>query len=225
MQPAVLKMDSVSKEYIQGETKIKILKNITAQFQQGQRYALSGISGSGKSTCMHILAGLEHPTTGSVFFNGQNITHMQQGQRDQFLNTSVGLVFQEPYLIDSLSVLQNVMLKGLIAGQMADACRPRALELLATIGLADKADVAPPTLSGGQQQRVAILRALFNNPQFLIADEPTGNLDSQSAHAVMDLLLDCNKKLSMGLIIMSHDATVIERMTHRFVLQDGVLQG
>jgi ABC-type lipoprotein export system ATPase subunit len=225
MEPAVLKIDAVSKEYIQGETKIKILKNITAQFQQGQRYALSGISGSGKSTCMHILAGLDTPTTGAVFFNDQNIAHMQQEQRDQFLNTAVGLVFQEPYLIDSLSVLHNVMLKGLIAGQAMAACTQRALELLATIGLADKADVAPPTLSGGQQQRVAILRALFNNPQFLIADEPTGNLDSQSAHEVMDLLLACSNNFGMGLIIISHDAAVIERMTHRFVLQDGVLQG
>jgi lipoprotein-releasing system ATP-binding protein len=221
---SVIETFNVTKQYIQGSALLEILKGITARFEQGERYAITGVSGAGKSTFLHILAGLDAPTAGSVLFNGEDINAVTSAKRSQFLNESLGLIFQSPYLIDELSVVENVALKGLIANQTYDEAIQRAHELLKIIGLSQKAESLPATLSGGQQQRIAILRALFNKPPFLLADEPTGNLDERTGKDIVDFLIDCQKQWHMGIIVSSHDPYVAQKMEHKLQLHDGLLR-
>ncbi len=213
----------ITKAFVQGETTQHVLAGISQSFERGSTYAITGVSGTGKSTFLHVLAGLDEPTSGAVFYNANNIAHVSLGQRSAFLNKSIGLVFQLPYLLREFTVVENVMMPGLIAGESREQCRLRALELLDKVGIPEKADAAPTTLSGGQQQRVAIARALFHEPDFLLADEPTGNLDIQTGKAIVDVLRECQSQWGMGMIISSHDAYVADSMEKVFRLHDGVL--
>jgi lipoprotein-releasing system ATP-binding protein len=212
----------ISQKFTQGKEEIIVLNNIDSIFMQEKNYAITGISGSGKSTFMHILAGLDKPCAGNVFFNNTAINELAADQLSLFLNKSIGLVFQSPHLIRELSVIENIMLPGMIGGQSKSDCEKRAEQLLAKVSLFDKKDQKPGELSGGQQQRVAIARALFNEPAFLIADEPTGNLDFATGTAIIDLLLSC-RQWGMGLIISSHDTYVAEKMDEIYVLSEGKL--
>jgi len=223
MNIAELTAHGIKKQFKQGGTNLEVLKGIDAQFQQGFSYAITGPSGSGKSTLVHLLAGLDTPSEGAVFFNNQNIAHFTEQQREQFLNKSLGLIFQLPYLIAELTVIENVMLKGMLATYDKDAAHQRALSLLQSVGLESKAYEAPASLSGGQQQRVAIARALFNKPAFLIADEPTGNVDVQTGNAILDLLLTSQAEWGMSIIISTHDAYVAQRMDTVLHIRDGLL--
>jgi ABC-type lipoprotein export system ATPase subunit len=224
MNNATLRAQALGKNFVQGSLPLEVLKNLSVDFHQTSSYAITGASGAGKSTLLHILAGLEQPTYGNVFFNDHNLAKMSDLQRTSFCNKSIGLVFQLPYLINELSVVENVMIKGLIAGNQLDECRHKAYALLASIGLQDKANTIPSKLSGGQQQRVAIMRALFNEPTFLLADEPTGNLDEKSGNALIDFLLECHQIYKMGLIISSHDAYVTHKMHTVLELHDRMLR-
>lgn len=213
---------NITKSYTTNEQTNIVLDGVTYTFKSATSYAIMGVSGTGKSTLMHILAGVDVPTTGQVLFDDTDLAQFTPRERETFLNKMIGLVFQEPYLIKELSVIENVMLKGLIAGQPLSALQPRALDLLHSIGLADKAYDRPLTLSGGQQQRVAVLRAFFNKPIFLLADEPTGNLDQENAQLVLELL-EQGKQWGMGLIISSHDPMVAKRMQVHVRLEHGIL--
>ncbi len=213
----------ISQKFTQGKEEIIVLNNIDSIFMQEKNYAITGISGSGKSTFIHILAGLDKPCAGNVFFNNIAINELPANKLSLFLNKSIGLVFQSPHLIRELSVIENIILPGMIAGKDKNDCEKRAHELLQKVGLFDKKDQKPGELSGGQQQRVAIARALFNEPAFLIADEPTGNLDLATGTTIIDLLLSCHQEWGMGLIISSHDAYVAERMDEIYVLSEGKL--
>lgn len=221
--PAQLRAEHVSKSFMQGLIATEILTDITVLFAQRHTYAITGASGSGKSTLLYLLAGLEVPTRGHVYFNNESIDLLSAPARSHLLNQSLGLVFQLPYLIAELSVVQNVMLKGIIAGEPLDACEEKAHTLLARVGLGAKAASNPSSLSGGQQQRVAIVRALFNEPAFLLADEPTGNLDEHTGRGVIDFLLECQSQWGMGMIISSHDAYVAQAMQTVLQLHDGRL--
>lgn len=223
MNPLSITLSGVTKTYQQGTSFISVLNNIDAKFVQGDTYAITGSSGSGKSTLLHIIAGLETHDHGTVIIRDQNgIATFAKDYTNQH-TSRLGIVFQQPHLINELSVLENIMLKGLIAGQSVPLCQKRALEMLDTVGLIDKAHVMPSTLSGGQQQRIAILRALFNQPAMLLADEPTGNLDTQTGKAIIDFLLSCQRTWNMGLIICSHDEHVIQKMRHRLILKNSAL--
>lgn len=223
MQKAVLAVENLHKTFINGTNKFAILRGITVSFDQGSRYAITGVSGSGKSTFIHLLAGLDNPTAGTVSFNGQNLATASQGEKDHFLQHSIGLVFQLPYLIGELSVAENVMVRGLVAGMSLSECKKRALELLEAVGLADKALSRPLSLSGGQQQRVALARAIFCKPAFLIADEPTGSLDEHTGMDIVELLLTCQREWGMGIIVSSHDTYVALRMGTVYQLHDGMM--
>lgn len=223
MMYAQFVVDKVTKYFQQGDTCIKVLDTIDITFMQNGSYVITGLSGSGKSTFVHLLAGLDTPSTGSIRFNDKIVHLLSQEERTEFLNRSIGLVFQQPYLIKELSVIENVMLPGLIAGKDHLDVKNRARELLNGVGIEHKMASKPGELSGGQQQRVAIARALMNKPAFLIADEPTGNLDSITGKDIIDLLLLCADKEKMGLIISSHDAYVARAMGEIYELKEGKL--
>ncbi len=220
----MLRAQGVKKTFSSTQGDFEVLKGVDHSFESGATYAISGASGTGKSTLLHILAGLIRPSAGTVFINEQNMALFNEAQREQFLNERIGLLFQMPYLIKELTVLENVMTKGLIAGQHIDACKQEALSLLNQMGLIDKIDEKPPVLSGGQQQRVALARALFGKPSFLLADEPTGNLDPQTGKAIVDLLLQSQKEWGMGIVVSTHDAYVAQSMQHQFELVGGLLK-
>lgn len=223
MGNSLLHVENLHKTYVSGQQTLNVLKDVTVDFKQGSGYAIVGVSGSGKSTLMHLLAGLDKPTSGSVFFNNTDITTLNPAEKDVFLQQSIGLVFQLPYLIKELSVLENIMLRGYIMGLEPEECKTRALELLDAVGIADKALSNPLSLSGGQQQRVALARALFSKPAFLIADEPTGSLDAYTAQGIVQLVLNCQREWGMGVIISTHDAFVAQNMETVYQLNDGTL--
>lgn len=201
----------------------EVIKNVSVTFSIGTSYALVGSSGTGKSTLLHMLAGLDRPSVGAVLLDRCDIYSLSSKDQSKLLNQRIGLVFQNPYLIYELSVIENIMMPGLIAGQRYAACAVKAKALLVRIGLQDKAFACPALLSGGQQQRVAIARALFNEPDFLLADEPTGNLDEKTGKCIIDFLRECQQEWHMGMIISSHDAYVAQSMDHVYCLKDGQL--
>ncbi len=223
MNKVQLKVDHVSKHFMQGDKQIEVLRDISVLFENNTTYAIMGVSGTGKSTFMHILAGLDTPSIGKVFFDNTNLSVLSEKERALFFNKSVGLLFQLPYLIRELSVIENVALPGLIAGNNQSTCLKRAQELLSVVGLTDKQDAKPSSLSGGQQQRVALARALFNRPAFLLADEPTGNLDIKTGKDMVALLLKCHTQWGMGIIVSTHDAYVAENMQKIYQIKNGRL--
>lgn len=222
-QPLTISLISVEKKFIQGTQISHVLRGLSVSFVQGHTYALMGVSGTGKSTLLHIIAGLDTPSSGHVSYGKDHEITSGPDKESLLLRDYLGLVFQFPALIYELSVQENVMIKGLLAGKKGPELYTRARELLELVGLADKKDQAPSTLSGGEQQRVAIAQALFNKPAFLIADEPTAQVDEKTRDQIMDLLMHLQKEWCMGLIIASHDVTVVQRMETVFEVHDGFL--
>jgi ABC-type lipoprotein export system ATPase subunit len=224
MNFSTLTAKNLHKSFVQGGKKLQVLKGINVSFERGMSYAIRGVSGSGKSTLMHLLGGLDVPSKGAVFYDKQNIFKLRSTKKELFLNRLVGFVFQFHYLIKELNVLQNIALIGLIKKDSPAICEKRAMELLASIGLKDIAKTYPTQLSGGQLQRVAILRAIFNKPSFLLADEPTGDLDENNASVIVDLISRCQKDWGMGVVMCTHDKAVYERMENILTLHDGLLE-
>ena len=224
MQTAFLSLKGVKKAFPEGNREIAVLQDITVSFEQGKTYAISGVSGTGKSTLMYLMAGLDQPTSGSVYFNKKSVNSMTPCEHEHFLQRDVGLLFQQPYLLKELSVIENLILAASIAGTSESLVKERAEHLLSQVGLSDKKNAQPGALSGGQQARLALARALINRPAFLIADEPTGNLDEKTGKEIISLLLTLQKEWGMGLIISTHDEYVAEKMQHRYRLHDGHLE-
>ena len=172
---------------------------------------------------MFLLAGLEKPTSGNVIYNNQDITLFSDAQQNNFRQNEIGLIFQSPHLITELTVLENIIIRGLIRNDPIDACKEKAILFLEQFGLKNKANMLPYTLSGGEQQRIAIIRAIFNKPSFLLADEPTAHLDKENCHAIINALRTYQSTHSMGLIISSHDPFVISQMDVILEVKDGYL--
>lgn len=223
MKYSYLRLHSVTKKFTQESSVTEVLRDITALFYANKTYVLTGKSGTGKSTLLHLIAGLDEPTSGAIYYNERNLTLLDNKQRQAFLRSSIGLVFQTHHMIRELSVLENVMIKGLIEGKLYLKAQKQALELLELVGLQAKAYLSPSRLSGGERQRVAIARALFNKPLFLLADEPTAHLDDETSQDILHLLRSAQQEWYMGLIIASHDKRIMSHCDKILTLEKGIL--
>jgi lipoprotein-releasing system ATP-binding protein len=212
----ILTLESVSKSFTIGSHSIDVIKDITLELNIGESIAITGPSGAGKSTLIHIMGGLEKPTSGTVSYKGGNIYDLSQKQLDNFRNNAVGFVFQFHYLLDDFTALENVAMPALLKGVSKEAAHEHAYKLLLEMGLADRIKHYPKELSGGEQQRVALARALTNSPSIILADEPTGSLDRHNSDIVRDILFGFVKE-SASLVIVTHDielANIADRVTH-----------
>ncbi|MGQ4440175.1 ABC transporter ATP-binding protein [Streptomyces violaceoruber] len=211
-QQVVVQLDDVHKSY--GDA--SALNGVSLEIRAGEAVAVMGPSGCGKSTLLNMVAGLDRPTSGLVQVAGQDLSQLKETGLALFRRRHVGMIFQFFNLIDDLPALDNVALAAQLTGTSARQARRRALELLEELGIADRKDVYPAALSGGERQRVAVARALMNRPALLLADEPTGALDSRSGEQVMDLLIDLNQ-IGQTLLIVTHDPNLATRCASRLV--------
>lgn len=200
-----------------------MLRGVDLTVKSGEMVAITGSSGVGKSTLMHILGTLEKPTSGRVFFGqaSQDVFAMSEAQLAEFRNRALGFVFQFHYLLGEFSAVENVMMPALIAGYSSKDARAAAEGLLAFVGLQHRWNHRPAELSGGEQQRVAIARSVILRPQILLADEPTGNLDSTNTQMVMDLLVKLNQATGVTLLLITHDRALAARMHRSLTMRDG----
>ena len=217
---AVVSASELQRRFGQGDTAVDALRGVSIDVPKGRLTAVMGPSGSGKSTLMHILAGLDRPTAGEVVIAGENITTMNDTDLTKLRRRHIGFVFQRFHLLPALSVLDNVA-APLLPYRMPFDKVERARELLDAVGLAGREKALPSELSGGQQQRVAIARALMNDPVLLLADEPTGNLDSQTGAEIFDLLLDLRERRGMTVLVATHDQMIASRCDRIVRLLDG----
>ena len=202
----ILEVKNLTKKYGKGDAEVIALNNVSFQVEKGEFVAIMGASGSGKSTLMHLLGGVDRPDMGSVFVDGHNIYDLNESELAIFRRRNIGIVYQFYNLIPTLTADENIQLPCLLDNRKVD--KKRLKEILATIGLTDRKNHLPSELSGGQQQRVSIGRSLINDPALILADEPTGNLDSGSSREVMDLLKLANQQYNQTLIIITHDEKI-----------------
>jgi len=223
LNDTVIAAKDVSKIYGEGESAFTALKDINISIKKGESVAIVGKSGSGKSTLMHILALLDQPTKGVITVNGDNSSNINSSQLDLIRNRKFGFVFQQFFLNGNDSVLDNVILPLKIGKVSRHERKKRGLEALENVDLTAKVNTKAVQLSGGQKQRVCIARALINNPDIIFADEPTGNLDSQTGSAIEDLLFKLNKDKAITLIIVTHDLDIAAKCQRQIHVKDGQL--
>ncbi len=217
----MIELINVSKSYEGGENEFWALRNINLKIEKGDFTSIVGPSGSGKSTLLHILGFLDKPTKGAVLIDGKHAERLSDDELTMVRRDRVGFVFQQYYLNDSMSALQNVMLP--LEFSRDNNRKEKAVRLLGLVGLADKLDNYPSGLSGGEQQRVAIARALANNPELILADEPTGNLDSASGNKILNLLTELNKEKGVAMVIITHDEKIANTARKKIKLFDGMI--
>lgn len=221
--PVVVDLQDVTKSYKVGRQKVVALAGVSLQIHQGEFVALTGASGSGKSTLLQLIGGLDKPSDGTVIVDGSDLKKMRDGKLSKFRNQTIGFVFQFFYLQPFLRVATNLEVPGMFARTKRSVRRQAANKLAESVGIADRLTHLPRELSGGQTQRVAIARALLNQPKVLLADEPTGNLDSTNSHAIIELFEAIRKEFGTTIIIVTHDATIAARADREIRLQDGVI--
>tara|TARA_Y100001980_G_C14556900_1_gene352923 strand:+ start:120701 stop:121384 length:684 start_codon:yes stop_codon:yes gene_type:complete len=218
---SIIKATDITKTYNATAVPVHALNGINLEIEKGEFTAIVGPSGCGKTTLLNILGGLDHPTTGEVTLAGTNITTMQDGKLIDFRLKNIGFVFQAYNLIPVLTTQENVEFIMLLQKRPKQERDARALELLTQMGIADKAGQRPSQLSGGQQQRVAVARALASKPQFILADEPTANLDSHSTSSLLDIMAKMNKEEGATFVFSTHDQRVIDKARRMITLEDG----
>ena len=217
----VIETSNLIKIYQQGDIEVKALNDVSINFQQGEFTAIVGPSGSGKTTFLNSIGGLDTPTSGKVVINDTDITNLKSNELIDFRLRNIGFVFQAYNLIPVLTAKENVEFIMLMQGDSASDRKSRAEELLNAVGLSDQINRRPGQLSGGQQQRVAVARALASKPKFVLADEPTANLDSTSTSNLLDIMHRLNKEENMTFIFSTHDQRVIDRAKRIITLEDG----
>lgn len=224
-QEIAISTDNISKNYGKGDSLFKALKNVSLKIEKGESVAIIGKSGSGKSTLMHLMALMDTPTTGTISIGGKKTDDLPRKQLDIIRNQKFGFVFQQFFLNGNASVLENVILPLKIAGVSSKERKVRGLEALKAVELEEKAKSKANDLSGGQKQRVVVARALINNPEIIFADEPTGNLDTQTGGKIEQLLFDLNKKHGITLIVVTHDPDLAARCDREVHIKDGQIVG
>ncbi len=223
--PVLIETRGLEKEFKTPVRDIKVLRGINLSIRQGERVAIVGTSGAGKTTLMHILGGLDHPSRGDVLFENSDIYALRGAALDEFRNRTVGFVFQFHQLLPEFSALENVMMPLLIGGVRRSAALKQATEVLSEVGLEERLTHKPGALSGGEQQRVAIARALVRQPRLLLADEPTGNLDSLTSDEILALLNQIHHSRGLTMVIVTHNQALATSLDRVLQIEDGILAG
>jgi lipoprotein-releasing system ATP-binding protein len=224
MNDVLLACHQLSRVYQDGQRQLQVLNQVDLQLHQHDMVAIVGSSGSGKSTLLHCLGGLDQPSSGTVYFQGQAIHQWSANQLADWRNQSLGFVYQFHHLLPEFSALENVAMPQLIAGHSQRQALQQASAMLALVGLSEREQHRPAELSGGERQRVAIARALVNSPQLVLADEPTGNLDAQTAEQIYHLLQRLNRELGTAFVIVTHDQQLAQQLPRVLQLHHGQLQ-
>lgn len=225
MSAPVLVCERVTRSYQQGEAQYAILDRLDLTVNAGQTVAIMGASGAGKSTLLHLLGGLDVPDSGRISVAGTELNSISDADRGRLRNRFLGFIYQFHHLLAEFSALENVAMPLLIRSLSPMDAQTRATTMLEQVGLGHRLDHRPSQLSGGERQRAAIARALVTRPACVLADEPTGNLDRRNSARALDLMLELNRELETSLVIVTHDASIAERMDRVLVLEDGTLHG
>jgi lipoprotein-releasing system ATP-binding protein len=223
MAPALLSIEGLSKVYLTGGRRLAVLQDVSLEIAAGEMVALTGPSGAGKSTFLHLVGALDAPTAGRILFEGRDLDSLEEDDLARFRNESVGFVFQSHHLLPEFTAVENAMMPGLVRRLSRGEARRRAEESLARVGLSDRLEHRPGELSGGEQQRVALARALVLQPRLLLADEPTGNLDPQTAAGIHALLQELNRDLGITGVVVTHNETLAASLGRRIRLVAGRL--
>ena len=216
----IIECRSVCFSYFEGNNQTPVLRNLNLEVSSGDSIAILGQSGCGKSTLLNLIAGLDHPTEGEVLVNNINISELDEKNRTELRSNNLGFIFQFHHLLNDFTSLYNVALPLLINGSNIDNAMALSTKLLTDVGLENRLNHKPSELSGGERQRVAIARAMITKPACLIADEPTGNLDSKNAEGILELIIDLNSKATSALLIVTHDLGIANKMERKLNLAD-----
>jgi len=214
-------LENLSKTFFKDGNKIEVLRGLYMKIAKGESLAILGVSGAGKSTLIHILGTLDHPTEGHLYINGLNVFDWEEKKMARFRNSMIGFIFQFNNLLPEFDAMENTMMPALISGMPRKQVAEKAGKLLAEVGLEHRLRHKPGELSGGEQQRVAIARALIMEPEILLADEPTGNLDTETGKKIEDILVNLNATRKITLVVVTHNKLLAERMSRRIGLRDG----
>lgn len=224
LEAPVIACDGLTKTYGEARTAVKVLSGVRLELRPGEKVAIVGASGSGKSTLLHLLGGLDTPDEGQILVKGRDMGSLSDADRGQLRNEALGFIYQFHHLLPEFTALENVAMPLLIRGLGVAAAGTRATALLERVGLMERIHHKPSELSGGERQRVAIARALVTEPDAVLADEPTGNLDRRTADQVFELMVRLNRELHTTLVIVTHDSYLSTQMDVTYVLEDGVLR-
>jgi len=219
----ILQCQQLGMRYQQGDLDVNVLKGVDLSINEGERVAIMGASGSGKSTLLHLLGGLEKPTQGHVILDGENLNSISASKLSKLRNRSLGFIYQFHHLLGEFTILENVAMPVLIAGEPVKLAREKAKALLGMVGLGHRIEHKPGELSGGERQRAAVARALINKPKCVLADEPTGNLDSKTAEQIYQLMLELNQELQVSFLVVTHDLELAQRMDKVLHMEDGLI--
>ena len=217
----ILSAKHLAKSYQEGKLQTSVLADVNLEIKQGELCAIMGASGAGKSTLLHILGGLDQPTNGEVIIDGVNLTQASEAKKDQLRNEKLGFVYQFHHLLKEFNVLDNVALRLLVRGEAPKVAREQAADLLEKVGLKDRMSHGVSQISGGERQRVAIARALIGNPVCVLADEPTGNLDLNTATTIFDLMLQLNETLNTSFVLVTHNQELAKQAGRVLMLEGG----
>jgi lipoprotein-releasing system ATP-binding protein len=217
----MISVNDLTKTFVKDGTTIGVINGLNLEIARGDSLAILGVSGAGKSTFLNILGLIDRPTSGSVLYDGVDVFSWSEQQQAEFRNRKIGFVFQAHHLLPEFTCLENTMMPALIQGISIDDARRRAVKILTDVGLSDRLPHKPGELSGGEQQRVSVARALIMDPEIILADEPTGNLDSETGGKIQDILVGLNRSKNITLVVVTHNSDLAGRMSRVIGLRDG----